>query len=67
VKLIEPGDEALKEKCEAALLKLSEKERIVFLMSRKDDLKYREIAERLNLSEKAIEKRMSQALKKLRN
>lgn len=42
-----------------ALAGLSEKQRTVFLMARMDGLKYHEIAERLNLSVKAIEKRMS--------
>ena len=59
-------NELLLQKCEKALANLSEKERVVFLLSRKDELKYREIAERLNISVKAVEKRMSQALKKLR-
>ena len=36
--------------------------REVFLMNRIDKLKYDEIAERLELSVKAIEKRMSKAL-----
>jgi RNA polymerase sigma-70 factor (ECF subfamily) len=59
-------NEILLQKCEKALANLSEKERVVFLMNRKDELKYREIAERLNISVKAVEKRMSQALKKLK-
>jgi len=59
-------NEILRQKCEKALANLSEKERLVFLMNRKDELKYREIAERLNLSVKAVEKRMSKALKKLK-
>jgi len=59
--------EILRQKCEKALLNLSEKERVVFLMSRKDDLNYNQIAECLNLSVKAIEKRMTNALRKLRN
>lgn len=42
-----------------ALASLSEKQRTVFLMSRMDGLKYHEIAERLKLSVKAVEKRMS--------
>jgi len=42
-----------------ALAALSEKQRTVFLMARMEGLKYHEIAERLNLSVKAIEKRMS--------
>jgi RNA polymerase sigma-70 factor (ECF subfamily) len=52
----------LKIKYEKALSKLSEKQRIVYLLSRKDELKYSEIAKRLNLSIKAIEKRMSKAI-----
>lgn len=47
---------------EKTLSKLPEKQRIVFLMSRQEGLKYIEIAERLDLSVKAVEKRMSLAL-----
>ncbi|RZT91219.1 RNA polymerase sigma-70 factor (ECF subfamily) [Ancylomarina subtilis] len=49
-------------KYELALSQLSEKQRIVFLMSRTEGFKYSEIAERLNLSVKAVEKRMKHAL-----
>ena len=49
-----------------ALKTLSPKERIVFLMNRMDDMPYREIAERLEISQKAVEKRMHNALKKLK-
>lgn len=42
-----------------ALAELSEKQRTVFLMSRIEGLKYHEIAERLDLSVKAVEKRMN--------
>ncbi|MBN1462490.1 MAG: sigma-70 family RNA polymerase sigma factor [Paludibacteraceae bacterium] len=49
-------------KYQKALAKLTEKQRSVFLMSRIEGLKYHEIAERLNLSEKAVEKRMSSTL-----
>jgi len=52
----------LKERYEVALVKMPEKQRTVFLMSRKDELKYHEIAERLELSVKAVEKRMKHAL-----
>lgn len=45
-----------------ALAALGEKQRTVFLMARMEGLKYYEIAERLNLSVKAVEKRMSIAL-----
>ena len=58
--------EQLKEKYESLLLKMPEKQRAVFLMSRIDGLMYKEIAERLDLSVKAIEKRMKNALGFLR-
>jgi RNA polymerase sigma-70 factor (ECF subfamily) len=41
---------------------LDEKNRIVFLMNRIDDLTYNEIAQNLGLSVKAVEKRMGKAL-----
>jgi len=47
---------------DAALKSMPEKQRTVFLMSRVDELKYKEIADHLDLSIKAIEKRMTQAL-----
>ena len=52
----------MKEKYAKALADLGEKQRTVFLMARMEGLKYHEIAERLNLSVKAVEKRMSIAL-----
>lgn len=52
----------LSETYERALADMNEKQRVVFLMSRSEDLRYSEIAERLQLSVKAVEKRMSQAL-----
>jgi DNA-directed RNA polymerase specialized sigma24 family protein len=45
---------------------MPEKQRTVFLMNRIDELKYKEIADHLGLSVKAIEKRMSQALDHLK-
>lgn len=45
-----------------ALGEMNEKQRIVFMMARMEGLKYHEIAERLDLSVKAVEKRMSIAL-----
>ncbi len=54
--------EELQQKYEKAISTLAEKQRIVFLMSRNDELKYNEIAERLNISNKAVEKRMSKAI-----
>lgn len=56
----------LQQQYEDALNELSEKQRVVFLMSRLDSLKYHEIAERLNISIKAVEKRMRYALEELR-
>jgi RNA polymerase sigma-70 factor (ECF subfamily) len=49
-----------------ALAALPEKQRTVFLMSRMEGLTYQEIAGRLNVSVKAIEKRMSLTLAYLR-
>lgn len=59
--------EELKNRYETALAQLSPGQREVFLMSRNEKLKYAEIAERLNISVKAVEKRMSGALAYLRN
>jgi RNA polymerase sigma-70 factor (ECF subfamily) len=56
----------LQEKYEKALVKLPENQRIVFLMSRIEELTYPEIAARLTLSVKAVEKRMTGALARLR-
>ena len=56
----------LKKAYDAALQSMPEKQRTVFLMSRVDELKYKEIADQLGLSAKAIEKRMTQALDHLR-
>jgi RNA polymerase sigma-70 factor (family 1) len=50
-----------------ALEKLPEGQRSVFLMNRIDDLTYREIAEQLEISVKAVEKRMQGALESLRS
>lgn len=49
-----------------AITSLSEKQRIVFLMNRIDSLTYAEIATRLEISVKAVEKRMTGALMSLR-
>ncbi|MEM8586033.1 MAG: RNA polymerase sigma factor [Bacteroidota bacterium] len=51
---------------QSAIGALPEKSRVVFLMNRIDKLPYREIAERLGISQKAVEKRMSKALVELR-
>lgn len=55
-----------KEKLERALARLTEAERTAFLMNRIDGKKYKEIAEMLDISVKAVEKRIHKALQKLR-
>jgi RNA polymerase sigma-70 factor (ECF subfamily) len=64
-----PDDELrykeLKVKYEKVLSEMNENQRIVFLMSRNEGLKYKEIAEHLSISQKAVEKRMSKALEQL--
>jgi RNA polymerase sigma-70 factor (ECF subfamily) len=62
----ELGYKELQQSYENALKTMPEKCRIVFLMSRADELKYREIAERTGISIKAVEKRMNKALEHLR-
>jgi len=56
----------LQQSYRSALAALPEKQRVVFMMSRMGEMKYHEIAERLNLSVKAVEKRMKNALEFLR-
>ena len=46
---------------------LTDKQRVALLMNKMEGLTYKEIAESLNLSQKAIEKRISQALSALKN
>jgi RNA polymerase sigma-70 factor (ECF subfamily) len=58
--------EELKQHYERTLAGLSEKQRTVFLMSRLEEMTYNEIAQRLELSVKAVEKRMGLALTELR-
>ncbi|GGD98792.1 RNA polymerase sigma factor [Planktosalinus lacus] len=53
-------------KLEKALANLTEAQRTAFLLNRIEGKKYREIAEILDISVKAVEKRMSQALDSLR-
>jgi RNA polymerase sigma-70 factor (ECF subfamily) len=54
------------ERLNRALENLPEPQRVVFLMNRIDDLTYREIADRLEVSVKTVEKRMQGALESLR-
>lgn len=58
--------EEFKERLMAAINDLPEGQRVVFMMNRLEGLKYKEIASRLELSQKAVEKRMGLALKELR-
>ncbi len=54
-------------KLQTAIANLTEAQRTAFLMNRIEGKKYAEIAEILDISVKAVEKRMSQALASLRN
>ena len=55
-----------KQQLENAINKLTPAQKEVFLLNRIEKLKYREIAELLNISQKAVEKRMHKALLELR-
>jgi len=55
-----------KNRLEKAIADLPEGQRVVFLMNRIDKMKYKEIAEKLELSVKGVEKRMQKALIALR-
>jgi len=57
----------LKEKIDQAIRNLPEHCRIVFEMSRFEDLKNREIADKLGVSQKTVEAHLTKALKILRN
>ena len=56
----------LEQKLQVALNELPEQCRTIFQMSRFDELKYREIADKLGLSVKTVENQMGKALKILR-
>ena len=62
------NDDLLKKKVifQKALNQLPEKQKTAFLMNKMQGLTYKEIAEILNLSQKAIEKRIGLALKALK-
>ncbi len=60
-------EKEFQKKLNDAISKLPKECREVFLMNRIEKLKYKEIAERLDLSVKAIEKRMSKTLSLLRD
>lgn len=59
-------EEEFKTKLERVISNLTPEQREVFLLNRIEEKKYREIAELLNISQKTVEKRMSAALKVLR-
>lgn len=59
-------EEEFKSKLLAAIANLNETQRTAFLMHRIDGKKYAEIAEELNISVKAVEKRIHLALMELR-
>ena len=59
-------EKELKQQLETAIAALSEKQRVVFLMSRIEKKTYKEIAEIIGISKQAVEKRMYNALDELR-
>jgi RNA polymerase sigma factor (sigma-70 family) len=59
-------EKEFQEQLETAIAGLPDGAREVFLLNRMDGLKYREIAVLLNISQKAVEKRMHRALVELR-
>lgn len=60
------SDKELQSQLNIALRQLPEKCRIVFQLSRFEELKYQEIADRLKISTKTVEAHMGKALKILR-
>lgn len=55
-------EKEFRQKLEQVISDLPEQQRTVFLMNRIDKMKYKEIAEALGISQKAVEKRMHKAL-----
>jgi RNA polymerase sigma-70 factor (ECF subfamily) len=58
--------EELNNDLETAILRLPKQCRLIFLMSREDELKYKEISKILNISVKTVDTQMGRALKHLR-
>ncbi|MFT6871321.1 MAG: RNA polymerase sigma-70 factor (family 1) [Roseivirga sp.] len=59
-------EKEFKQELENVISQIPEKQREVFLMNRIEEMTYKEIAERLELSVKAVEKRMHGALSHLK-
>lgn len=60
-------EQEFKSRLEEAISDLPEKQRVVFLMSRIDKLKNKEVSERLDISIKTVEKHISSAIKTLKS
>lgn len=60
-------EDEYRQKLEAAIAKLTEAQRVAFLMNRVEGKRFKEIASLLGISTKAVEKRIYGALKKLRS
>lgn len=60
------AQKTLEQKIREALLELPEQCRTIFQLSRFEELKYREIAAQLQISEKTVENQMGKALKLMR-
>ena len=56
----------LQEEIDAAIDNLPERCRLIFVLSRFEEMSYRQIAEQLNISMKTVENQISKALKSLR-
>lgn len=59
-------EEELKLKIDASIAELPEKCREIFVLNRYENLKYKEIADRLHISIKTVETQMSKALQHMR-
>ena len=59
-------EDEYREKLQKAIASLTEPQRVAFLMNRTEGKRFKEIAEILGISTKAVEKRIYGALKKLR-
>ncbi|HBW80785.1 MAG TPA: hypothetical protein DEF78_12005 [Sphingobacterium sp.] len=56
----------LSDQLDGLLARLPIKTRAIFIMSREDDLSYKQIAKKMNLSIKSVEYHISKVLNKLR-